>query len=37
VTTYVDAGYDEIYIQQIGPDQEPFFDAYATHILPQLR
>jgi hypothetical protein len=31
-----DAGYDEVYINQIGPDQRGFFDFYATRILPQL-
>jgi G6PDH family F420-dependent oxidoreductase len=34
---YIDAGYDEIYINQIGPDQRGFFDFYAGHILPNVR
>ena len=34
---FLDAGYDELYVQQIGPDQEPFFDFYAEKILPELR
>jgi G6PDH family F420-dependent oxidoreductase len=34
---YADAGYDEIYINQIGPDQRGFFDFYASQILPQLK
>jgi len=34
---YVDAGYDEVYVQQIGPEQEGFFDFYAEHVLPELR
>jgi G6PDH family F420-dependent oxidoreductase len=34
---FVDAGYDEIYVNQIGPDQRGFFDFYATEILPQLK
>ena len=34
---YVDAGYDEVYVQQIGPDQEGFFDFYARKVLPELR
>lgn len=34
VGKYVDAGFDEIYVQQIGPDQEPFFEAWATDVLP---
>ncbi len=37
LTKYVDAGYDEIYINQIGPDQRGFFDFYADRILPQFR
>jgi G6PDH family F420-dependent oxidoreductase len=34
---YRDAGYDEVYINQIGPDQEGFFGFYADKVLPQLR
>lgn len=34
---YVDAGYDRVYVQQIGPDQERFFDVYAREVLPELR
>jgi nucleoside-diphosphate-sugar epimerase len=34
---YVDAGYDEVYVQQIGPDQKPFFGFYADEVLPRLR
>lgn len=33
---YVEAGFDEIYVQQIGPDQEAFFHGWAEHILPVL-
>jgi G6PDH family F420-dependent oxidoreductase len=32
---YADAGVDELYIQQIGPDQEPFFETYARDVLPR--
>ena len=32
---YEDAGFDELYIQQIGPDQERFFETYASEILPR--
>ncbi|HTX63740.1 MAG TPA: hypothetical protein VMD28_08875, partial [Acidimicrobiales bacterium] len=28
------AGYDEVYIQQIGPDMEGFFSLYADEVLP---
>ncbi|CAN5561178.1 LLM class F420-dependent oxidoreductase [soil metagenome] len=34
---FVDAGYDEVYVNQIGPDQEAFFATYAKDVLPQLR
>lgn len=32
---YIDAGYDHIYVHQIGSDQEGFFRFYEKHILPQ--
>jgi len=32
---YEDAGFDELYIQQIGNDQERFFEVYANEILPR--
>lgn len=31
------AGFDEVYVQQIGPDMDGFFDLYATEILPRAR
>ena len=34
---YVDAGFDELYVQQIGPDQEAFFAGWSQHVLPGLR
>lgn len=33
----IDAGFDEIYVHQIGPDQEAFFDAWSSEVLPELR
>ena len=30
------AGYDEVYVQQIGPEQESFFRFYEREILPKL-
>ncbi len=36
VGKYIDAGFDEIYVQQIGPDQDPFFENWATEVLPHL-
>ena len=34
---YVDAGYDEVYVQQIGSEHEGFFRFYEAEILPKLR
>jgi G6PDH family F420-dependent oxidoreductase len=34
---YVGAGYDDVYVNQIGPDQEGFFAFYAEQVLPELR
>ena len=32
---FADAGVDELYVQQIGPDQDAFFDTWAKEILPR--
>jgi G6PDH family F420-dependent oxidoreductase len=32
--TYVDAGLDEVYVQQIGPDMDGFFTAWEKEVLP---
>jgi G6PDH family F420-dependent oxidoreductase len=37
IQAYVDAGFDELYVQQIGPEQDAFFEAYAEHVLPRFR
>jgi G6PDH family F420-dependent oxidoreductase len=29
-----DAGFDEVFVQQVGPDLDGFFDLYATKVLP---
>ena len=34
---FVEAGVDEVYVQQIGPDVEGFFAAYGKEVLPALR
>ena len=34
---YAEAGFDECYVQQIGPEQDAFFDAYKEHVLPRMR
>src|SRR5688572_4985086 len=36
IKAFVEAGYDHVYIHQIGPDQEGFFQFYASHVLPKL-
>ena len=37
INAYAEAGFDELYIQQIGPDQADFFAAYSEHVLPRVR
>lgn len=34
IQEYVDAGYDHVYIHQVGPEQEGFFDFYEREVLP---
>jgi len=34
IQKYVDAGYDEIYVTQVGPDQEGFLRFYEREVLP---
>jgi G6PDH family F420-dependent oxidoreductase len=37
IKEYEQAGFDEVYIQQIGPRQAAFFEAYREKVLPALR
>ncbi|MEW2505913.1 TIGR03557 family F420-dependent LLM class oxidoreductase [Amycolatopsis sp. NPDC047767] len=37
VRQYVEAGADEIYVQQIGPDHDAFFRGWGQHVLPEFR
>ena len=37
IQEYVDAGYDHVYVHQVGPDQEGFFDFYEREVLPGFR
>ncbi|MFH8725203.1 TIGR03557 family F420-dependent LLM class oxidoreductase [Streptomyces termitum] len=37
VRAYARAGFDEVYVGQIGPDQDAFFDSYRELVLPALR
>ncbi|MFC5146697.1 TIGR03557 family F420-dependent LLM class oxidoreductase [Streptomyces aureoversilis] len=36
ITAYADAGFDTVFVNQIGPDQRGFFDFYRSKVLPQL-
>jgi G6PDH family F420-dependent oxidoreductase len=36
VRKHLDAGIDEVYVQQIGPDMDGFFSAWQRDVLPQL-
>jgi len=35
VQQYVDAGYDEVYVQQVGAEQDAFFAAWGKEVLPR--
>jgi G6PDH family F420-dependent oxidoreductase len=37
IRAYTQAGFDEVYIGQVGADQDGFFDFYAGQVLPRLR
>jgi|GEM_PF-2596311 len=37
IQAYRDAGFDEVYIGQAGPDAEGFFEFYGSQVLPRLR
>jgi coenzyme F420-dependent glucose-6-phosphate dehydrogenase len=37
VQKFVDAGYDHVYVHQVGPEQEGFLRFYAQEVLPRLR
>ena len=36
INEYAEASFDELYIQQIGPEQDGFFEVYRDHVLPRL-
>jgi G6PDH family F420-dependent oxidoreductase len=36
IKAFAEAGYDHVYIHQIGPDQEGFLRFYERHVLPKL-
>jgi coenzyme F420-dependent glucose-6-phosphate dehydrogenase len=37
IQKYVDLGYDQVYVHQVGPDQEGFFRFYEREILPKFK
>lgn len=37
IQKFIDAGYDHVYIHQVGPNQEGFFKFYERQILPELQ
>jgi coenzyme F420-dependent glucose-6-phosphate dehydrogenase len=37
IREYVDAGYDHVYVHQIGPDQAGFIEFCERELLPALR
>jgi G6PDH family F420-dependent oxidoreductase len=37
IQEFFDAGFDHVYVHQVGPDQESFFQLYQEHILPEFQ
>lgn len=37
IEEFAAAGFDELYVNQIGPEQDDFFDAYREHVLPRFQ
>jgi G6PDH family F420-dependent oxidoreductase len=35
IQKYIDLGFQQVYVHQIGPDQDTFFNFYQQHILPE--
>src|SRR5690606_10196286 len=35
IQEFIDAGFDHVYVHQVGPEQEPFFDFYRRSVLPE--
>jgi coenzyme F420-dependent glucose-6-phosphate dehydrogenase len=36
IEEYASAGFDHVYVHQIGPEQEGFFDFYAKNVIPKM-
>lgn len=37
IQSLIDTGYDHVYVHQIGPNQQRFFDFYEQKVMPQLQ
>jgi coenzyme F420-dependent glucose-6-phosphate dehydrogenase len=37
IKEFIEAGFDHVYIHQVGPDQEGFFDFYQKEVLPRFQ
>jgi G6PDH family F420-dependent oxidoreductase len=37
ISAFSTAGFDEVYVGQVGDEQDAFFEAYAEQVLPRLR
>ncbi len=37
IQQFVDAGYNHVYVHQVGPDQEGFFRFYESEVIPRFR
>jgi hypothetical protein len=35
IQAFVDAGFDHVYIHQVGPNQEAFLETFARDVLPR--
>jgi hypothetical protein len=36
IRKYLDAGFDEVYVSQVGPDQQGFLDFFQREVRPKL-
>jgi hypothetical protein len=37
IRTFIEAGFDHVYVHQVGPEQEGFFRFYEREVLPGVR
>ena len=37
IDEFVEAGFDHVYLHQVGPDQKGFIEAFAKDVLPRVR